>query len=266
MDFFRGSHQQTSNTDLAAALGTVGIPRIQEQPLQVLVGEINSIIFYFQPVSACGHYKTQECISLWDDPLLDTNRPSHAITYIRAAMRSRSRLLEFAKGKSRVGVSLRPTKRFEIVHLPGDSNSTPKIPASSSVRPPDTATTPRLQTDDIELACALLSCGIPLWSQFPIERHPDSRISFFFHPQSPCGAYNTRELMLAWQDPHWHENNQEHPFAYLWCAFENRRRLMREIKLKNPMITFVRAGFPHFLSMNADSKTESAFMRAFKDL
>jgi hypothetical protein len=72
--------------------------------------------------------------------------------------------------------------------------------------------------------------------------------------------------MLAWQDRSWHEAHPEHPFAYLSCVFENRRRLLREIRQKQPLAVFVRAGLPHFLSLNADAKTESLFMKELKKL
>jgi len=262
MDFLHGSHQQTQNTDLAAAICTLGIPRNAEQPLQVLVGDINQVIFFFGEESPCGLYKTCDCMQLWDDPALDVSRPRHAITYIRSAMRSRSRLLDYAKAKIKVGIAAREGGRFEIVSLRPDHPKPPR-PAGPA---PDPSTTPRLQTDDIELAASLLSCGIPLWKTFPIERHPDSRISFFFQPHSPCGLFNTRELMVAWQDHTWHERHSEHPLAYLWCAFENRRRLLREIKFKNPTISLIRAGYPQFLTMNSDPKVEKTFMEALKNL
>lgn len=262
MEFLHGSPRQTTNTDLAAALCTLGIPRNAEKPLEIFVGEVERIAFFFEEASTCGLYKMGECVGMWDDPALDRSRPHHALTFMRGGLRSRSRLINYAKGTIRVGIAKRPGDRFEVVALtnPPPASQKPKRKA------PEASTTPRLQTDEIELAAALLSCGVPLWNDFPIERHPDSRVSFFFHPSSPCGTFQTRELMLAWQDSTWHERHPEHPFAYLWCVFENRRRLMREIKLKNPTITFLRAGYPQFLTMNADPKTEGIFMEALKNL
>jgi hypothetical protein len=265
MDFLHGSPTQTTNTDLAAALCTLGIPRNSEQPLQVFVGELEKVAFYFMEASTCGDYKTGECIQLWDAADTDAARPKHALTYMRTGLRSRSRLLDYANRRSRIGVARRPGDRFEIVHLEGD------LPAHDRVRvptvpAPDAATTPRLQTDDVELAAALLACGVPLWKDAPLCRGEDTRVSFFFQPMSPCGQFNARELMVAWQDKTWHERHPEHPFSYLWCCFENRRRLMREIRSKTPTITFVRAGYPQFLTMNADAKTEKTFMEALNAL
>lgn len=264
MDFLHGSPTQTSNTDLAAALCTLGIPRNVENPMQVFVGEMQQVAWYFEQASSCGNYLTQESIGLWDSPTLDRDRPSHAITYMRSGLRSRSRLLDYVRRRTRIGIASRPGGRFEVVNISGDP-SAPTSPARRAPTP-DAATTPRLQTDDLELAAALLSCGVPLWRDVPIERRADDRVSFFFQPCSPCGQFHARELILAAQDPTWHERHPEHPFSYLWCVFENRRRLMREVRTRVPMVTFFRAGYPQFLSMNADAKTEKNFMDALKTL
>lgn len=264
MDFLHGAPGQTTNTDLAAALCTLAIPRNAEQPLQVFVGEIERVAFYFQEASPCGNYHTNDCIQMWDALDLDSARPKHALTYMRTALRSRSRLLDYVGRRSRIGVSRRPGDRFEIVHMPG-AIPTDKV-RNASAPAPDPSTTPRLQTDDLELSAALLSCGLPLWKDAPIARTTDTRVSFFFQPVSPCGSYHTRELILAWQDAAWHQRHPEHPFAYLWCVFENRRRLMRELRSKVPTITFLRAGYPQFLTMNADPHTEGTFMAALKAL
>ena len=264
MEFLHGPSSQTTNTDLAAALGTLGIPRDAEQPVKVLIGEIEQIAFFFGMVSACGHYETGAMIAAWDDPAFDRTHPQHAMSYMRAALRSRKKLLDYAKGHARIGIATRGAGKFEVVPVPHGHGRPmtppPRVPA------PDRSTTPRLQTDDLELAAALLACGIPLWSDVPIERRGENRVSFFFQPASPCGAFNTRELMLAWQDSRWHEGHPEHPFAYLWCVFENRRRLIREVKAKVPLVVFMRAGFPQFLSLNADAKLEKSFMEELKSL
>lgn len=265
MDFLHGNPGQTTNTDLAAAMATFGIPLNQDRPVQVFVGDNERIAFYFETASPCGLYTTKESMALWDDPALDSTRPKHAMSYMRIALRSRPKLLDYAHRRARIGIATRSAGKFEIVRLTGD------IPASAKVKTPRTpapeaATTPRLQTDDVELASSLLSCGIPLWRDFPIEHRENNRLSFFFHPISPCGAFTTRELMLAWQDPAWHESNPEHPFAYLKCVFENRRRLVRLIRENNPMAVFDRGGYPHFLTVNASPEVEKSFMEELRKL
>ena len=183
---------------------------------------------------------------------------------MKAALRSRKKLLDYAKGRARIGIAARSGGRFEVVNVPHGAGRPSAPPAR--VPAPDASTTPRLQTDDIELACALIACGVPLWRDVPIERHGPERVSFFFQPASPCGMFQTRELMLAWQDPQWHTKHPEHPFAYVSCAFENRRRLIREVRMKKPLVVFVRAGFPQFVSLDADPKVEAVFMEELKKL
>lgn len=262
MEFLHGTASQVTNTDLAAALGTLGIPRDLEQPLQVLTGEVERVAFFFGMTSPCGTYQTGAMIKAWDAPDLPRTHPRHALTYIRCALRNRQRLLEYAHGTARVGLAQRPGGQLEAITLQAGGLDRP---APAAAYQPDASTTPRLQTDDLELAAALLACGVPLWRDLPIERNA-GRIIFFFMPASPCGAFQTRPLMLAWENRRWHESNPEHPFAYVSCAIENRRRLMREIKQKSPLVVFLRAGHPQFLSLNADAKTESLFMRELSKL
>jgi len=263
MEFLHGHATNTTNTDLAAALGTLGIPRDPEQPLQVLIGEMEQVAFFFGMASPCGNYETGVMISAWDDVEWPRSHPRHALSYMISGLRNRKNLIRYAKGQGRVGIATRPGGRFEVVNLSGDAQ--PFRPRHRAPAP-EASTTPRLQTDDIELASSLLACGIPLWEDFPIERQGPERISFFFQPMSPCGQFNTRALMLAWQDTKWHIANPEHPFAYLSCVFENRRRLLREVRHHRPMVVFLRAGFPQFLSLNADAKTESVFMEELAKL
>jgi len=263
MEFLHGPTSQVTNTDLAAALGTLGIPRDAEQPLQVLTGEVERVAFFFGLGSPCGTYATGAMIQAWDSADLHRTHPRHAITYIRTALRNRARLLEYAHQTARIGLTTRPGGQFEAITLHAGGLDRPLPPRTSPA--PDASTTPRLQTEDIELAAALLACGIPLWRDVPIQRHA-GRLVFFFHPVSPCGQFHTRSLMLAWEDRRWHESNPEHPFAYVSCAIENRKRLMREIKTKVPLVVFLRAGFPQFLSLNADTRTESTFMRELSKL
>lgn len=262
MDFLHGPASQVQNTDLAAALGTLGIPRSASRPLQVLAGEVEQVAFFFEHASPCGVYQTREMIPLWDDhPGLTRGWPRHALTYMRIGLLNRRRLLEYSHGSARVALVSRPGGQIEVIHHHG-----PQPVAVRTAKPlADPATTPRLHVEDLELASALLACGLPLWRDIPLQRD-SQRLTFYFMPCSPCGAFHARELILAWQDRAWHETHPEHPFAYLSCVLENRRRLMREVRSHQPMAVFLRAGLPHFLSVNADAKTETLFMRELRKL
>jgi hypothetical protein len=260
MDFLHGSTHQTSNTDLAAVLGTLGIPRDPERSVKVFQGVTEVVAFYFGENSPCRSYPASAMIRAWDDPEFSRTHPRHALTYMKSALRSRHQLLNYAHGAARIALKKREGGQFEVI--PWVSHVRP-----DSHRPPaaDHSTTPNLQTEDLELACCLLAVGIPFWSGRPYERD-GKRITFYFMPSSECGQYHTASLMLAWQERQWHEKNPEHPFAYLSCVMENRRRLMREIKGTVPMVVFQKAGLPHFLSLNADQKTETLFLKEIKKL
>lgn len=262
MEFLHGTSAQTGNTDLAAALGTLGIPRDPGNELRVFKGEMDSVCFYFQAASDCGTYHTSRMIPAWDATDFHRTHPLHAMTYMRCALRSRARLLEYAHGHGRIALSRRPGGQFEVVQLPQGDARRATVPRGSS---PDPASTPTLHTDDLELAACLLACGIPLWKEIPFERKA-GHLTFFFHAASEDGRFHTAALMLAWKNGRWHEDHPEHPFAYLTCVMENRRRLIREIKARAPMVVFQRAGYPHFLSLNADAKTETVFMRELRKL
>jgi hypothetical protein len=111
-----------------------------------------------------------------------------------------------------------------------------------------------LKTGNTDLAASLCACGIPLRRVTPIQRFVGDhgeRYIFFFEHASPCGLYKTRELMLAWDDPAWHEKHPEHPFAYLKVAFENKMRLLDYIKAKVPIACVEQRGKTAFISVNA---------------
>lgn len=101
-----------------------------------------------------------------------------------------------------------------------------------------------LETTNTMLAAALAAVGIPLRSPGGVrlitgdtgERH-----CFFFQEKSPCGNYDTVELIRAWDDPDWHLKNPEHPFAYLLVSFRNHQRLTDYIK-RGRRIAAVRKG------------------------
>jgi hypothetical protein len=258
MDFLHGSIHQTSNTDLAATLGTLGIPRDQ-QSVKVFQGTTEAVAFYFGENSPCRSYPVAAMIRAWDDPDFARTHPRHALTYMRCALRSRLRLLDFAHGNGRIAIKKRDGGQLEVIQWVSHVRQDP------APRTMDAATTPNLQTEDLELACCLLSCGIPFWSGRPYDRD-GKRLTFYFMPSSECGQFHTTSLMLAWQERQWHERNPEHPFAYLSCVMENRRRLMREIKGTVPMVVFQKAGLPHFLSLSADQKTETLFLKELNKL
>jgi hypothetical protein len=262
MDFIQGtSAASTTCTELAALLGTLGIPRHAEKPLEVLVGDVEQVCFIFEAASTDGEYQTANMIRAWTDPHFPCGHPRHPLTYVRAAFHSRRALLGYAKERMPCGIVARGP-RLEAIRIRPEHAVPPPPLRCGAI--PDAATTPALHTECVELACALLACGIPLWSPLPVTRE-DKRLVFFFHPSDPTGDYNTRQLMLAWEDATWHLQHPEHPFSYLWCAFENRRRLMTEVRSHSPTVCLIQAnGLPAFIPLHASAELETKFTRALK--
>lgn len=129
-----------------------------------------------------------------------------------------------------------------------------------------------LETTNSKLAAALCAVGIPLRKQRgdlkPVQivtgGKGGDRVAFFFEDQSPCGAYKTKELMLAWENEHWHRNNPEHPFAYLKVAMENLERLNEYCRKGTPMAYVTRGSKIAFLSLNAPDQLQQKVFTELK--
>lgn len=111
-----------------------------------------------------------------------------------------------------------------------------------------------LNTTNSKLAAALAAVGIPLRRTSPV-RHVTGdrgdRHAWFFEDSSPCGLYSTKELMLAWDNPAWHEAHPEHPFAYLKVAFANQERMVDWIKKNVPIVAVQKGRKIAFLHLHA---------------
>ena len=89
------SSTATSNTALAAALAAVGIP-LAEKPFVRVVGDGirgERVIWFFDPQSRCGKYKTSELIAAWSDNNRHIANPEHPFAYIKAALMNRESLV-----------------------------------------------------------------------------------------------------------------------------------------------------------------------------
>jgi hypothetical protein len=89
------SSTATSNTALAAALSAVGIP-LAEKPFVRVVGDGirgERVIWFFDPQSACGKYRTGELIQAWSDNSWHLANPEHPFAYIKAALTNRESLV-----------------------------------------------------------------------------------------------------------------------------------------------------------------------------
>ena len=89
------SSTATSNTALAAALSAVGIP-LAEKPFVRVVGDGirgERVIWFFDPQSPCGKFRTSELIQAWSDNGWHLANPEHPFAYIKAALTNRESLV-----------------------------------------------------------------------------------------------------------------------------------------------------------------------------
>jgi hypothetical protein len=111
-----------------------------------------------------------------------------------------------------------------------------------------------IQTTNLSLAAALAAVGIE-FDKVPFTKSKSFRggdqFTFFFKERSICGAYDTKELLAAWDDDKWHIKNPEHPFAYIKCAFSNRERLLDKVNQASPLVVIEKGGKLAIISANA---------------
>jgi hypothetical protein len=107
--------------------------------------------------------------------------------------------------------------------------------------------------------------GIPLGEKPVVRVVGDGirgeRSVWFFDPQSPCGKFQTKELIAAWHDDAWHLAHPEHPFAYIKCALLNRERLVDKVKRDVPLACVKRRGKIALIPLDASPATEDLFLR-----
>jgi hypothetical protein len=125
-----------------------------------------------------------------------------------------------------------------------------------------------LETTNSKLAAALTAVGIPLKKSKPVQivtggKGPD-RVAYFFEAKSPCGAYDTKELMLAWENDEWHARNPEHPFAYLKVGMQNLDRLNEYCRKGTPIAYVQRGSKIAFLSLNASDDLQKKVFAELK--
>jgi hypothetical protein len=115
------SSTATSNTALAAALSAVGLP-VAAKPLVRVVGDGirgERVIWFFEPQSPCGKYKTSELITAWSDNSWHMANPEHPFAYIKAALVNRESLV--TKIKQNVPLAC-ISRRGKFAFLPLDAS------------------------------------------------------------------------------------------------------------------------------------------------
>lgn len=120
------------------------------------------------------------------------------------------------------------------------------------------------ETEDLDLAAALIRMDIPLNAKCPFKRFELSgkdrpRWVFFFESESKCGNFQTEDLIRVWGDRDWMEAHPEHPWAYLWGGAQFRRELIKIVKNAAPLVECEKRGQVGMLSANAPDWMQKKF-------
>lgn len=254
MDYLRSDTpaHQVSSTELAAALAAMGIPMLRERPWQRLSGDSEATTFFFEKFSACGNYPTDQMVKAWDDHDWQRGRPRHPLSYIRRFFQNLHRYREWEAGHISIG-AIRRAEKIELLTLiegrPIRGEQNPHVDG------------PAIETDDLELAMALLALGISPAPGMKWNRTGPRR--FLFMAGDPLARFQTGALTLAWRQADWWAKHPEHPFAYLMCAVANKRWLLEKIRTLAPIVTMKGpTGHPAFLSSAAGDEAQRRFFKA----
>lgn len=106
-----------------------------------------------------------------------------------------------------------------------------------------TQSAPLEETRNTMLAAALVTLGIPLAESSGGGLltgdgiiAPGGAITWCFEPRSRDGKYKTAEMMNLWNNHKWlTDPENEHPLAYIACAFHNYKRLLDHVKQSVPI-------------------------------
>jgi hypothetical protein len=112
-------------------------------------------------------------------------------------------------------------------------------------------------TRNTSLASALYAVGVDFHHDEPFAYHRDHATGkeytqWHFQPQSRDGELKTAELIKAWHDPEWFENNREHPFSYAQATLETRNSLLDVIKGASPRIIIKKNGKTYFVGEDSE--------------
>ncbi len=99
------------------------------------------------------------------------------------------------------------------------------------------------RTQSIEQAACLSTLGFKLPDMTRLvgdtvdARHAEGIVTWRFSPVSEDGKYTINEVLAAWNNDAWlTDPTNEHPLAYIICAFRNRQRHLDWIKQGRAMV------------------------------
>jgi len=115
-----------------------------------------------------------------------------------------------------------------------------------------------IQTNSLALASALLALGVPFCEQPFIKTRSvkGEQYTFFFQESSTCGTYKTLDLIAAWDNPDFHTENPEHPFAYIRCAYKNKEGLLDKVNQGLDLVVIEKNGKMAVISKNASTELQ----------
>lgn len=123
-------------------------------------------------------------------------------------------------------------------------------------------------TSDVNLVAALTAMGVPV-DEVPtigiarqVGQAEGSRV-WRIGSVSNCGKFNTSDLVVWWRDNKFHENNRNHPFAYIKAALWNRKMLVDAIKKDRPLVQIRKGDQIAFLHPDCSSDTERKILTQF---
>ena len=126
----------------------------------------------------------------------------------------------------------------------------------------------RISTGDPNLACALLTNGLPLDERNPISKIKADRgdyLRFHFMSQTIDGKKSAAELSAAWEAGQRHiDQFPEDGMAYCMAYSMNRKHLMDYIKDAIPQVMIRKGGQIALISENAGPRLESAILGRIK--
>jgi hypothetical protein len=94
----RESFYETNDLAMAAALAALGIPFKDKEPfIKVRTARGEQYQFFFEKVSACGKFKTNDLMRAWNDDKFHDKNPEHPFAYIKCAFKNRDGLLDVVK-------------------------------------------------------------------------------------------------------------------------------------------------------------------------
>lgn len=116
-------------------------------------------------------------------------------------------------------------------------------------------------TSDIRLIAAITAMGVPC-DDLASAATGSVRV-WRMGETSSCGKYRTKDLIVFWRDSKFHENNPDHPFAYIKAALWNHKMLVEAVKGDKPLVKIRRGNSIAYLHPDCSSETERKILTRF---